>query len=85
MSQIYFCFVRDHFGRILKDGFGENTTCILSSLDFRTLIDFGYSIEVFDLCEPTTSEYHEWCLRTSRLTVDYIIEYNKLPKKDKRL
>lgn len=79
MSQIYYCFVRDHFGRILKDGFGDKSACLLSSLDFRTLIDYGYSIEIFDFCEPLSCEYHERCLRRSHIVTRFVIKHNKLP------
>ena len=86
MSQIYFCYVRDSYGRILEDGFSDSVLCVLSSLDFPSLINHGYSIEIIDFyfMSPPTRSLLSRYRRISRRITQYIIAYNKLPNK-KRL
>lgn len=84
MSQIYFCYVRDFYGRILQDGMTDNVICMLSSLDFGTLVNHGFSIEIIDLVDSSPRQYYLHCRRVSRRITQYIINYNKLPNK-KRL
>ena len=79
MSNIYFCHVRDSFGQILSDDLCSFRVCMLSSLDFETLVFHGYSVEIIDLVDSSPRSYHSYCRRLSRRTVQYIINFNKLP------
>lgn len=86
MSQIYFCYVRDPHCQILDDGLTDDRLCILSSLDFPSLINHGYSIEIIDFFFMTPPD-HSLLSRYRRLSLrisQYIITHNKLPNK-KRL
>ena len=86
MSQSYYCYVRDSHGDCLEDVFTDSRLCLINSLDFESLINRGYSIEIIDFVSQyeTTSSYRSRCRRLSRRTTDYILSYNKLPNK-KRL
>lgn len=85
MSQNYYCYVRDSYGKCLEDGFTDVVVCIISSLDFPVLINHGYSIEVVDIVDfSTRPAFRARCRRISRRITEYILNYNKLPTK-KRL
>ena len=82
MSQNYYCYVRDSFGKCLEDGFTGVVLCILNSLDFVSLINRGYSIEIVDIVDfSTRPAFRARCRRLSRRVTDYILNYNKLPLK----
>lgn len=82
MSQNYYCYVRDSYGEILVDGFTDVVICRLNSLDFPTLINHGYSIEIIDIVDfSCCPSLHSRCRRLSRRVTDYILNFNKLPLK----
>ena len=81
MSQNYYCYVRDSFGECLQDGYSDVIICILNSLDFATLVNHGYSVEILDLVDASSREFSLYCRRLSRRTTKYILTYDKLPKR----